>query len=172
MSMVNAWGKPGTLTYKARHFAAFAHSGQRRKYTDEPYILHPESVAWLVAEGGGTEQMVAAAWLHDVLEDTIVTQAEIYVHFGFEVSQLVRELTDVYTSALYPDMNRGERKRLEAERLAGCSHAARTIKRCDMADNTRSIVEHDPGFAAVYLEEKAYLLGLLNEADDHDAALL
>jgi (p)ppGpp synthase/HD superfamily hydrolase len=60
---------------KARLFAKAAHAavGQMRKYTDEPYIVHPVEVAGIVRYWGGTDTMCVAALLHDVLEDTKIT---------------------------------------------------------------------------------------------------
>ena len=64
---------------KARQFAQQAHAAfdQRRKYTGEPYIVHPAEVARLVASVSNDEAMICAAWLHDVVEDTEVTIAEV-----------------------------------------------------------------------------------------------
>lgn len=64
---------PDLLIADAAAFAAQAHAGQVRKYTGEPYIRHPEAVAKLVQASGGDTAMVAAAWLHDTVEDTAVT---------------------------------------------------------------------------------------------------
>ena len=63
-----------SIVEKARLFATSAHAavGQKRKYTNEPYIVHPAEVAKLVEDVGGTQEMIAAAWLHDVIEDTQV----------------------------------------------------------------------------------------------------
>jgi (p)ppGpp synthase/HD superfamily hydrolase len=146
---------------RARYFAAKKHLGQTRKYTGEPYIVHPVAVAERVRASGGTPNMIAAALLHDVLEDTDATVDEIESITNREVAMLVIELTDQYTSEFYPELNRKVRKRLEAERLATVSPEAKAIKHADMADNTATIVQHDPGFAKVYLREKAELLELM-----------
>ena len=138
-------------------FATKAHKGQKRKYTGEDYIVHPIAVAELVRENGGTEDQVIAALLHDTIEDTSVTYTDVFEAFGADVAALVWELTDRFTPEEYPEYNRAQRKAWEATRLAKVSPAAKMIKLCDMRDNTSTIVEHDPGFAKVYLEEKAYL---------------
>lgn len=148
---------------RARYFAAKAHAGQKRKYTGEPYIVHPIAVADMVQRNGGTPNMIAAALLHDVLEDTDATVEEVEAITNREVAMLVVELTDQYTKDFYPELNRKVRKRLEAERLAKVSPEAKAIKHADMADNTATIVAHDPGFAKVYLREKAELLELMEE---------
>jgi (p)ppGpp synthase/HD superfamily hydrolase len=149
------------MVARARYFAAKKHAGQVRKYTGDPYIVHPVAVADRVRANGGTPNMVAAALLHDTLEDTDATVAEIEAITNKEVAMLVVELTDQYTKDFYPELNRKVRKRLEAERLAKVSPEAKQIKLADMADNTATIVEHDPAFAKVYLREKAELLELM-----------
>lgn len=135
-------------------FATQAHSGQKRKYTGDDYIVHPIAVAELVRLNGGTEDQIVAALLHDTVEDTDVTPVDIESEFGTDVEELVYELTDQFTHEAYPDNNRAQRKVWEADRLATVSHEAKLIKLCDMIDNTSTIVEHDPGFAKVYLKEK------------------
>lgn len=140
-----------------------AHAGQVRKYTGDPYWLHCLAVYDQVKAWGGTEDMLCAALLHDTLEDTTVGEYRLWKAFGGDVLELVIELTDEFTSAAYPGMNRAERKRREARRLGKCSVEARVIKLADMADNTSSIVAHDPGFAKTYLAEKAYVLTLLGD---------
>lgn len=146
-------------------FAAAAHGDQKRKYTGEPYVYHTISVSRIVKEQGGDLNMQAAALLHDVLEDTKVSHQELRVFLhsvdqesADDVLALVVELTDVYTSESFPHLNRKARKELEAERLGRCSARAKRIKLADMEDNTSSIVERDPAFAKVYLEEKKRLL--------------
>lgn len=149
---------------RARQFADAAHASinQRRKYTGEPYIAHPVAVAELVRSVPHTPEMLAAALLHDVVEDTFVTLDEIERVFGFKVAELVEMLTDVSTPH---DGLRRHRKALDREHTAKASPEAKTIKLADMIDNTRSIVAHDPGFAKVYIGEKALLLEVLREGD-------
>ena len=149
---------------RAKVFATAAHAavGQTRKYTGEPYVVHPIEVASLVESVGGTEAMVAAALLHDVLEDTGVTVDVLEEQFGSEVADLVLWLTDVSNP---DDGNRSTRKALDRQHSAAAPAAAQTIKVADLISNTRSIVAHDPGFAKVYLEEKRLLLEVLTRAD-------
>ena len=149
---------------RAKVFATAAHAavGQTRKYTGEPYVVHPMEVASLVESVGGTEAMVAAALLHDVLEDTGVTVDVLEELFGSEVADLVLWLTDVSKPG---DGNRSTRKALDRQHSAAAPAAAQTVKVADLISNTRSIVAHDPGFAKVYLEEKRLLLDVLTRAD-------
>jgi (p)ppGpp synthase/HD superfamily hydrolase len=151
-------------------FATAAHAavGQLRKYTFEPYIVHPAEVASMVMAHGGTDAMVAAAWLHDVVEDTGVTIELIRAEFGSEVSDLVGWLTDVSR----PDHgNRAARKAVDRAHTAAAPAEAQTIKCCDLISNTRSIVEHDPKFAETYLAEKRLLLEVMTKADPRLLAL-
>lgn len=152
------------IVEKAKEFAKKAHESidQRRKYTNEPYIVHPAEVASIVASVPHTQEMVAAAWLHDVVEDTPITLNEVYKTFGKEVGDLVEMLTDVSKPQ---DGNRKARKAIDREHTSTASPAAKTIKLADLISNTSSIVEYDPNFAKVYLHEKRLLLEVLKEGD-------
>lgn len=145
-------------------FADAAHRSvnQVRKYTGEAYIVHPREVAAMVAETGAEEEVIAAALLHDVVEDTPVTNEEIESRFGRSVARLVAEVTDVSTPA---DGNRAARKALDRAHLAAASGAGQTIKLADLISNSRSILTHDRNFARVYLREKALLLSVLTRGD-------
>ncbi len=150
------------LVERARVFATAAHGaiGQVRKYTGEPYIVHPKAVAELVASVGGTPEMVAAAWLHDVVEDTPTPMAAIGESFGPSVALLVNWLTDEELPG-----NRATRKAAALRRWANVHPDAKTIKLADLIDNTASILEHDPKFAPVYIAEKRALLEVLRDGD-------
>jgi (p)ppGpp synthase/HD superfamily hydrolase len=145
-------------------FATAAHAavGQLRKYTFEPYIVHPAEVAEIVASVGGSDAQVAAAWLHDTVEDTGVTSELIRKEFGDEVATLVGWLTDVSR----PDHgNRAARKAVDRAHTASAPAEAQTIKLADLICNTKSIVAHDPEFARVYLAEKRALLEVMTKGD-------
>ncbi len=147
----------------AYRFATKAHGNQLRKYTGEPYIHHPIEVAKLVASVTNDCQMIAAAFLHDVLEDTDLTFDELRdVGFGFPIAALVLELTDISKAE---DGNRKIRKRIDLEHLASASINAKTIKLADLIHNSKSILEYDSKFAKVYMREKADLLDVLKSGD-------
>lgn len=152
------------LCERALEFAARAHESidQRRKYTGEPYIVHPIAVAEIVRSVPHTPEMVAAAYLHDVVEDTPVTIEEIEAEFGPKVAELVDWLTDVSRPE---DGNRRTRKAIDLEHSARAPPDAKTIKLADLIDNTRTIKPHDPGFWRVYRREKQALLRVLGEGD-------
>ncbi len=153
-----------TLPERARVFATAAHAAvaQLRKYTNEPYIVHPAEVVHILRTVDPTEEMIAAAWLHDVVEDTGVTLETIRAEFGTEVADLVGWLTDVSR----PDHgNRASRKAVDRAHTAAAPAEAQTIKCCDLISNTRSIMAHDEKFAQTYLAEKRLLLEVMTKAD-------
>lgn len=133
-----------------------------RKYTGEPYINHPAAVVEIVRSVAHTEAMLAAAWLHDTVEDTNTTLQEVTELFGIQVGMFVEMLTDVSKPG---DGNRAFRKSLDCEHLAKAMPPAKTIKLADLIHNSISILEHDEDFAKVYLKEKALLLQVLTEGD-------
>ena len=143
-------------------FAAQAHQGQVRKYTGEPYINHPIAVSDLVRRVSTDENMIIAALLHDTLEDTDVSAFDIWQRFGSDVEGLVSGLTDPVIEG-----NRATRKAAAKAHLAEGDCRVKTIKLADLIDNTKSIVQHDPKFAKVYLAEKEELLTVLTQGDRH-----
>ena len=155
---------------KILEFATQAHGDQKRKYVNDPYITHPIAVAEIVKDQGGDMNMQAAALLHDVLEDTAVTHAQLraflyqtcYQADADDILQLVVNLTDVYTKDNFPELNRRERKALEASRLYFTDKRTKAIKIADIIHNSDSIMEYDPSFARVFLQEKEYLLSKIS----------
>jgi len=153
------------LINRASAFAEWKHIDHARKYTNLPYFTHLRNVAHIVASVTNDEEVIAAAFLHDTLEDTATSYDELVAEFGGRVADLVREVTDVYTSDYFPFYNRQHRKLLERQRLADTSADAQTIKLADLIDNSRDIVKHDPGFARKYLAEKRALLDVMKLGD-------
>jgi (p)ppGpp synthase/HD superfamily hydrolase len=152
------------IVEKARVFATAAHAAaaQLRKYTNEPYIVHPAEVVSIVKSVPHTPEMLAAAWMHDVVEDTGVTLETIRAEFGDKVADLVGWLTDVSRP---DDGPRWYRKKLDRFHTAQAPAEAQTVKLADLISNTKSIVAHDPKFAKVYLEEKRLLLEVMTKGD-------
>lgn len=146
-------------------FAFYHHGiiGQRRDYTGEPYIVHPISVARVVANAGGDDEMIMAALLHDVAEDTHASLLDIFVYFGINVSRLVEMLTDV--SHQFPNLPRAERKAMDLNHAKFMNSRAQTIKLADSLENTISIIKNNPGFAKIYIPEKIALLKELREGN-------
>lgn len=150
------------LIDKALKFATKAHGDQKRKYTGEPYINHPKSVASIVKSVNHDKYMITAALLHDVVEDTEATIEDVKAIFGGKVSSLVWWLTDQSKPS---DGGRKERKEIDRNHIEKAPAKAQTIKLADLIDNTSSIVKHDENFARVYMAEKKLLLGVLIKGD-------
>lgn len=165
-------------------FAAKAHGEQLRKYSltideltgesrPESYIAHPVRVMQTCKKYSTSASLLAAALLHDVLEDTATGKEEIH-DFLLSVMntketdhtlQLVTELTDVYTKAAYPELNRRRRKAKELDRLEKISAEAQTIKYADIIDNVKGISKHDIDFAPLYLRECKAILGRITKGN-------
>ena len=152
------------LIARARQFATEAHQriDQRRKYSGQPYQEHLKAVASLVSEVTDDTETIAAAWLHDTVEDTPATFGDLERELGPTVARLVAELTDVSRPG---DGNRAVRKAKDRDHTALASPRAKTVKLADLIDNCRDICRHDPAFARVYLAEAAALLEVLGEGD-------
>ena len=150
------------LVSRARVYAIEAHSriNHRRKYSLEPYDVHLKDVADIVSTVTDDEEIIAAAWLHDVVEDTPATFLDLEKEFGPQVAQLVSEVTDVSSPV---NGNRATRKALDRAHLAKASWRGKTIKLSDLIDNCRDICSHDPDFAKVYLTEMSGLLEVLSD---------
>ncbi len=147
----------------ALSYATAAHGDQRRKYTGEPYIIHPIAVAQTVALVTDDVNMISAAFLHDVIEDTDRTYEDIKdAGFGYDIAELVLGMTDVSVSE---DGNRETRKRLDRDHLAVQSSQVQTIKLADLIDNSKSIIMYGGKFAPVYMAEKKLLLEVLTKGD-------
>jgi (p)ppGpp synthase/HD superfamily hydrolase len=159
-------GEADDLEARALAFAKTAHEsiGQTRKYTGEPYIVHPIAVAEIVRSVPHTPEMIAAAYLHDVVEDTPVTIDEVRATFGDTVAELVDWLTDVSRPG---DGNRRKRRGLDIKHTAKAPPDAKTIKLADLIDNSLTIAKHDRrGFWPVYRREKLALLEVLKDGDE------
>ena len=124
----------------AVQYAAEKHSGQKRKgAADEPYVNHVIEVAHLVSTAiSGDTNVVIAALLHDVIEDTDVTAAELNRRFGRDVASLVVEMTDDKS------LPKEERKLLQIEHAPKMSVRAQTIKLADKISNLQSILSSPP----------------------------
>ena len=154
-------------------FADRSHGSQVRKYTGERYTAHPVRVMEMTRDFNGEIHVLAAALLHDVLEDTPITADQIRAHLQQVMSaseaektvDLVVELTDVFIKNNYPRMNRRSRKEKEAHRLGQVSPAAQTIKYADIIDNVTDIVAQDSDFAKVFVSEAKRILSAMQKGD-------
>lgn len=161
------------ILLQVRDFADQAHGIQKRKYTPDRYIVHPIRVMEILKNYTSEIPVLAAALLHDVLEDTPVKKDEL-MHFLLTIMSepeskktlaLVEELSDIYTKKAYPAYNRRKRKSLELGRMQKISPEAQTIKYADIIDNCQEIVQHDPDFARVFLNECKALLKKIQDGN-------
>lgn len=158
---------------KIIEFADQAHEDQTRKYSPDRYIVHPIRVMKTCSEYTDSLPILAAAVLHDVLEDTPYTQDDISAFLESYMNEaernltisLVIELTDVYVKENFPKLNRFKRKKKEIKRLKNISPEAQTIKYADILDNAAEISQNDPMFAERYLKECLDILLALKDGN-------
>lgn len=125
----------------ALNVAKFAHLGQKSKYSKTPFILHPMRVANAVALIPlVTDEMIAAAYCHDVLEDTTTTVNNLMLELDRTVTDMVILLTNIDKRAT--TMTREERKARDLERLKAAPINVRIIKVLDRLDNINETI-HD-----------------------------
>ena len=125
----------------AMQFSAERHREQRRKGADaSPYINHPIEVAALLANVAGVQDdaILTAAILHDTVEDTRTSPAELEATFGSGIRLLVQEVTDDKS------LPKAERKRLQVEHAPHRSHSAKLIKIADKISNVREVTDSPP----------------------------
>jgi catechol 2,3-dioxygenase-like lactoylglutathione lyase family enzyme len=137
---------PVTLLHEAKRFALRHHAGlERGNASGEPVVAHLAEVAAYVAhevaDDGEAETLMAAAWLHDVVEDTPATTHDVLAAFGEAVAAIVAGLTDPPDFAALP---MAARKRRQAARVADAGAAVRLVKLADQVANIRSVVEDPP----------------------------
>ena len=130
-----------SIVTRAMEYAAEKHRGQTRKdATSTPYINHPIALAHLLADVGGITDAntIAAALLHDTVEDTDATIEDIKELFGKEIMAIVIEVTDD-KSLCSP-----ERKQLQIENAAHISQEAKLVKLADKICNLQDMLERPP----------------------------
>ena len=151
------------LVLRAADFAARAHQRQRRKDEEAtPYINHLIEVAHLLAEANCPPAVIAAGFLHDVVEDTHIPITAIEAEFGEEIASLVLAVTD---NKLLP---KAERKRLQVERAATANPGTAALKMADKISNLRSLAAAPPANweeerKREYLEWASRVVGQLRE---------
>lgn len=133
-------GNELSLVLNAAKFAAAKHKLGKRKDNETPYINHPLEVAELLARVGRVSdpEVLAAALLHDTIEDTATLPEEISNAFGERVLSLVMECTDDKA------LPKAERKRLQVANASHKSDEAKLIKIADKISNMRDVVELPP----------------------------
>jgi GTP diphosphokinase / guanosine-3',5'-bis(diphosphate) 3'-diphosphatase len=130
-----------TTLAKALNFAAQKHIDQKRKGEhEEPYIVHLTEVAELLADAtrGNDATVVAAGLLHDTIEDTGTTKAELVAAFGQNIADIVAECTDDKS------LPKAERKRIQIIHAEHASPRAKMVKMADKISNMHAILESPP----------------------------
>ena len=147
---------------RAYNLAKKAHKNQKRKFEKQPYIVHPERVAQKVLIYSGSEEMVIAAILHDVVEDSNITIQVIKNEFGPEVSRLVSELTNNQRAI----KKIGKTKYL-IKKLNEISEEAFLIKLLDRKDNLSDIHLAKSEFRKKYIDSTRDILsGIKRDLND------
>ena len=129
------------LLFRALAFAAEKHQHQRRKDIEaQPYINHPIAVASILANEGGiaNPEILAGAILHDTIEDTETSRAELAELFGDRIATIVTEVTD------NKSLPKAERKRLQVAHGPTLSHEAKLVKLADKISNLRDLAVSPP----------------------------
>ncbi len=128
------------LLERAMQVAARMHRGQTRKQSDLPYISHPAAVAMILMKAGFTDDhLLAAALLHDVIEDTNCTAAELSAEFPEHVVGTVSALSERKRDESGAKRSWEDRKREHIEQLRGASFDARAIALADKLHNLGTI---------------------------------
>jgi guanosine-3',5'-bis(diphosphate) 3'-pyrophosphohydrolase len=149
-----------SLILKAAALALRAHEGQKRKYSGLPYITHPARVAGRVGIlPGVTEELVAAAYLHDVLEDVPaitreMIEAETNAQVGFYVDCMTNRSKD-------SGLPRAQRKAMDRDHLSKIPDEVKQIKALDRIDNLLDCMEAPKDFKKLYSQESLLLADVL-----------
>jgi (p)ppGpp synthase/HD superfamily hydrolase len=122
---------------RALVFSASAHRNQARKGTDIPYIIHPVHVAMILLRHDFPEEVILAAVLHDVVEDTDKTVEDIAAHFGENVARLVDAVSERKTHG-GQKLPWRKRKEAQLERLEHADRDIAALKAADALHNLRS----------------------------------
>jgi len=160
------------VSLEAMKFAKEVHQHQRRKYTGNPYFDHLAEVAGIAMSVGWhcvdvhPDKFMAVCWLHDCMEDREVNRDTLQELFGFDVALGVTCLSNQVEKG-----NRSTRIASYKDQLALSPGWVQTIKCADIISNTSSIIEHDPKFAMVYVEECRSLVLAMSNANCHLRAL-
>lgn len=143
------------LVIKAELFATVVHGGQKRKWTGVPYIRHPNEVVFILRGCHDVQcpHTLAAAWLHDTVEDCGTTLVEIERYFGHRVEDYVSSLT--CEAQLVG--NRARRKRVYADKVCQSEDEVQLIKCADIISNAKTM-HLGKKFALLWVDEQKYLL--------------
>lgn len=137
----------------ARSIAQDKHSYQYRKFSNEPYFKHPSRVADIVSKFTKDDNIISAAYLHDVLEDTKTSEKELNAVFGPKILNYVKELTSVKKEIV----KIGKADYL-LNKMNKMSSGALLIKLADRLDNVSDFKHASRKFINKYIKETFYIL--------------
>lgn len=127
------------LLDRAIVFAVKAHAGTERRGKGYPYIIHPMEAVEIVATMTADQELLAAAILHDTVEDTEVTVEQLKAEFGERVASLVADESDVMPEGMTEESSWHQRKQAAIDRLSKASHDAKVVALGDKLSNMRAI---------------------------------
>ena len=127
------------LLDRAIVFAVQAHAGTERRGKGFPYIVHPMEAMAIVATMTTDQELLAAAALHDTVEDTDVTMEQIRAEFGDRIASLVAAESDVMPKGITEEASWHQRKQAAIDRLSKASHDAKMVALGDKLSNMRAI---------------------------------
>jgi myo-inositol-1(or 4)-monophosphatase len=128
-----------SLLDRAIIFAVRAHAGTERRGKGFPYIVHPLEAVEIVATMTRDQELLAAAALHDTVEDTDVTIEQIRAEFGDRIASLVASESDTFEAGVSEEQSWHARKQAAIDRLARASHDAKIVALGDKLSNMRAI---------------------------------
>ena len=127
------------LLDRAIVFAVRAHAGTERRGKGFPYIVHPLEAVEIVATMTADQELLAAAALHDTVEDTDVTVEQLRAEFGDRIAALVVSESDIVVEGVSEEQSWHARKQAAIDRLARASHDAKIVALGDKLSNMRAI---------------------------------
>ena len=148
------------LLDRAILFAVQAHHDTERRGKGFPYIVHPMEAVEIVASITSDQELLAAAALHDTIEDTEVTVDDIRREFGDRIAELVHAESDQFTEGVSEEDSWHDRKQAAIDRLAAASHDAKIVAMGDKLSNMRAIwrdyqVKGDALWSIFHAKDKA-----------------
>ncbi|XVU28415.1 HD domain-containing protein [Actinoplanes sp. CA-054009] len=135
-------------------WASHGHAHQKRHNTDTPYISHLLTTCAIVLEEGGDERLAIAALLHDALEDTNTSRADLRDRFGDDVYSVVDDCTDV-EAGRRAELDWAARKRSHLERMAGFGQRSLLVIAADKVASLQSLVDDLVRFGTAMFDHSA-----------------
>lgn len=148
------------LVDRAIVFAVKAHHDTERRGKGFPYIVHPMEAMEIVATITPDQELLAAAALHDTIEDTDVTVEQIRAEFGERIAELVHAESDQFPEGVSEEDSWHDRKKAAIDRLSAASHDAKIVAMGDKLSNMRAIwrdyqVKGDELWKIFHVKDKA-----------------